>query len=264
MDNIPEAFSRFSFTAIALLVGAFFILLSGGLTIPGISFSVQSNIQKYLLLFGGLILIVFALFIETLRFLREQTNTSNGRIKTNPKSEKAHILLPSDKRIIIEVLLETSARAIIHPQTHTQVFIRAFCHRADNQKKELIPVCFWCPHYTEDYDAHIPFEMPSSKPFVISAAYKEKKIIARNVPPNHLNLYPPELKNRILPELKCILAAPICNFDSEGGDVLGTVCFDSSSHTLQEIGFDSETAKDILRLLAKSIYLVMKLTGESE
>lgn len=255
MEKIPEVLNRFTFSVITFIVGTclFLLGLSGGITVGNFTLPFQGNFERAFLVVAGLLCGSIGTIIEVRR--NHSQRISDSRIE-------------GDQRVInrkvIESLLQAAARAITYSRTDKTVYIRAFCHQPDSQKKVLVPIGFWSPHFENDYNARIPLLRETAKPFVISTAYNDKTIVARDIPPNHLELYPPHLKKRILPNLKCVLAAPICDFEPGGNEILGTISLDSSSHTLKEIGFDKDEAKDIIEAFAKSIYFLMKLSGESQ
>jgi hypothetical protein len=162
-----------------------------------------------------------------------------------------------EKYEIVRAILELSARAIVYPRPVEQVDIRAFCHLADPQNEELKPFCRWSLGYTTDSGTHIPYTGEAAKQFLIAQAFNTKEILAENLPINGTRNLPRRLVNRIKPNLRCVLAAPLRNFDDDAFESIGTVSFDSSK-SLREIGFDKQGAKDIAKLVAECIFLLLR------
>jgi hypothetical protein len=97
-------------------------------------------------------------------------------------------LSEANRKDAIGHLLQASARALIFPRE--KVPIRAFCHIADTEKKELLPYCSWSPHKDADSDARVPYEGPASTIFVIAKAFKRRHVLAEELPANHLEQTP--------------------------------------------------------------------------
>jgi hypothetical protein len=150
-------------------------------------------------------------------------------------------------RPAIEGLLEAAARALVHP--HSDRVIRAFCHKADPATKELVPFCSW--HPGDDSGAHIPFEGKNASGFVIVRAFREKRIMWKDDPPR-------PRKYNVWRDLKSVLAAPVRDYNDDEDPCWGTICFDSD-RSAKEMGFDSDGARKIVRLIARSIHRL--LTG---
>jgi hypothetical protein len=163
----------------------------------------------------------------------------------------------NDKEQALNSLLEAAARSIIYPRNLEKLDIRIFCHLADTENKVLKPICKWSLHFSEDFSAPIPYEGTHAEYFVISKSYKRKEVIAEELPYDHNKLYPDNISNKIKPTMKCIIAAPVCNFDDDAELPLGTVALDSSK-TLRETGFSTQEAKDIIKLIAECVYFLIR------
>jgi hypothetical protein len=235
---------------VIFIIGVIFVLLglSGGLIIGPNSFLINENWAKISAIVIGLVLIILAL-TPLLKEFRQI------KFIENPTSTKS---LKEMKKEAVKTILRAASLAILYPKTIETVHIRAFYHEADKVKKVLRPLCYWDPHHADDYNALIPYEGPGSEHFIISEAYNRKRIVGKNLPENHINLYSPELRDKIRPNIKCIFAAPISDFESNDSEVLGTLCFGITNATIEELGFDSDLAYDMIELFAKSIYFIMK------
>jgi hypothetical protein len=173
------------------------------------------------------------------------------------------VLLPGVEKIsqenkhrIIKNLLEASARSLVYPRSIAQYEIRAFYHEADTVKGEFKPLCRWVEGYATDMATQIPFQGDQTDIFVISRAYRDKTILAENLPQNYPQSLPERLRGKIKKNLKCVLAAPVQNYEDDGQEVIGVIAFDSVK-SLRDVGFDQQGAKDIAKLLAESIFILL-------
>jgi len=174
-------------------------------------------------------------------------------------------LVSEEQRQIIEHVLRATSLGLICPRSETQVLIRTFCHLADRDKKVLRPICMWSLHHTNDYNASIPYDGPEAQPFIISEAFNENRVVARNLPRGHIKLYTASLQDKILPELKCIIAVPISDFEpGTQGRPLGTVSIDCSTAQLDELGFAEEEVKDVLIWCARAVYRILMMDRSVE
>jgi len=161
------------------------------------------------------------------------------------------------RKDVITKLLEAAAKALVLPRSVERVPIRAFCHLADLKTKKLVPFCTWSLYPYPHYDALIPFEGRESEVFVISRAFQKGSVLAEELPANHIDLTPPDLRDKMWKNIRCVLAAPIRQFDISGSEVLGTISFDSS-HPLTSLGFDKPQAEQICILYASSIFELLR------
>lgn len=150
----------------------------------------------------------------------------------------------------IQAMLEATARALLHPLSDTDIPLRAFYHRYESSTRELVPECHWMHHHSHDRDARIPVDNDA---FVISRAFKEKRVVASNVGSAQTDGYPAKLKERIWDQIGSILAAPVRDFDDPHSGVLGTVAFDSCN-SCADMKFDTDEARDIAASIATAIY----------
>lgn len=99
----------------------------------------------------------------------------------------------------------------------------------------------------------MPCNHPDSNRFVIVRAFKERDVKAKNVAPSEVSGMPVA----VWPELKCVIAAPIRDFNDPQCKPLGTINFDSN-RTLEEVHFEGKRAQEICRVYASSIYDLLK------
>lgn len=158
---------------------------------------------------------------------------------------------------VIASMIEAAARALIYPRSPESVFVRAFCHIADDAKKELRPLCMWSPHYVPDSDLCIPCDGEGADAFTVVQAYKSRHIVVNRITDQTRAKYPEPLRAMISTDLQCVLAAPIRDFNDSGGPVLGTIAFDSTS-SLEDMAFDKADAKDIAKLFAQGVFLLLR------
>jgi hypothetical protein len=161
------------------------------------------------------------------------------------------------RKDVITKLLEAAAKALVLPRSVERVPIRAFCHLVDLKTKKLVPFCTWSLYPYPHYDALIPCEGPESQVFVIARVYQKGSVLAEELPDNHIDITPPDLRNKMWKDIRCVLAAPIRQFDMSGSDILGTISFDSS-HPLTSLGFDKPQAEQICILYASSIFELLQ------
>lgn len=162
-----------------------------------------------------------------------------------------------DREKSLKILLEAAARSIAYPHDVEGLDIRIFCHIADKNIKALRPQAKWTHHYSDDDITAIPYSGTGADKFIISKAFNKKRIIAENLPLDHISDYPEELKTQIKPQIRCVLAAPIWGFDNPSSTPLGTISIDSIK-PLQETGFDTSDAKDIIKLIAECVYFSLR------
>ena len=178
-----------------------------------------------------------------------------------------HNHLAPERRDIIQRFLEATYRLVAALTKNPD--IRLYCHIADERERLLYPVSIASIHINDDYKIAIPFEGPRSDYFIIAKAMKTEAIAAENLPSNHMELYPPDLRPKILSTLKCVIALPIMAYDPGDEDTavpIGTVSIDCSSATLVELGMvDSEgivvdEINDILKSCARVVHRVLTFT----
>jgi hypothetical protein len=176
----------------------------------------------------------------------------------------AHNYLSPEKRDLLQRFLLAIYRLVV-ALTQNQD-IRLYCHIADLEKFQLHPVSVASGHMNDDYRVPVPFDGPGSEPFIIGKAMKAGRIIAENLPPNHLDTYPLYLRAKILANLKCVIATPILTYDPGDEDTaipIGTVSIDCTSATLEQLGMvDSrgvvtDEINDILKSCASVVHRVL-------
>lgn len=176
----------------------------------------------------------------------------------------AHSHLSPEKRDLLQRFLLAIYRLVAALTQNGD--IRLYCHIADFKKLELHPVSIASAHMNDDYRVPIPYEGAGSEPFIIAKAMKSGRIIAENLPLNHLDTYPPDIRPRILANLKCVIATPILTYDLGDEDAaipIGTVSIDCTSATKEQLGMvDSkgvvtDEINDILKSCASVVHRVL-------
>jgi hypothetical protein len=160
-----------------------------------------------------------------------------------------------DRKLVVKQFLEALARALIFPQTDSNLAIRATCRIYNKKKQHLETYAFYGDPADADPFQPIPTDGERSKPFSIVKALKEKRIVASDIPPGAK--YPDDI--RVWKRIRSVLAAPLRDYDEFGpqGEVLGTISFDSSK-PLTALHFDKEGAREICRISASCIYRILK------
>lgn len=87
---------------------------------------------------------------------------------------------------------------------------------------------------------------------ITGKAFTKRMVVAQDVRPDHMSRYPPEIQPMILPELRCVLAAPIYTTEQREAVPIGVLAFDSTE-PLSETKFDTRTAKDVAQAWADLI-----------
>jgi hypothetical protein len=176
-----------------------------------------------------------------------------------PVHEGISVAIDDRRREVIGNILHATSLALIYPNSQTRYRFRTFCHLPDVETRTLRPACMWSIHHADDYNAAIPYHGPDARPFVIAQAYNELAVIRKNLPANHLESYPPALRDKILPDLHGVLAVPICDYQPDSrGPALGTISIDSTE-SLETLGFDDDKVKDVLVWCARAVYLVLTI-----
>lgn len=171
--------------------------------------------------------------------------------------------LSRDTRDLIGDILHVMSIALIFPRADSTVFFRTFCHLPRRTSPTLVPVCMWSSQReTEDYDAEIPYAGPGSEHFVIAQAFTGKEVVMRELPAGHTDLYPDHLKRKILPELRGVVAVPICAYEPGIEDeALGTISIDTT-RPWSELGLDDVGAmRDVLIWGARAVRRVLVMQG---
>jgi len=148
-----------------------------------------------------------------------------------------------------------------------------YCHAADQETGLLYPTNIVSVHRDDDYGVAIPFRGPESQPFIIAQAMRSKQIAKANLPTNHRDSYPDNLRRRIRASLKCVIAAPIMDYDpdeivdyhpnSQEAIPLGTISLDCDSANLDQLGMVNpegdvlDEINDILKSCARVVYLIL-------
>ena len=161
--------------------------------------------------------------------------------------------LGNRKKRVVRKLLKAAIKTFASPDP--KVKIRALCHTYDTKKDALVPYVAWDPvTWHKDFKSDIPCSHADSEKFVIVAAFRDGA-------PRKKNLTDAEVQNmpaEVWPELKCVLAAPIQDFDPDAhGEKLGVINFDAN-RTLEEVNLDDERAAEVCRLYAATIYELLK------
>jgi hypothetical protein len=156
-----------------------------------------------------------------------------------------------DRTHALKALLEITARAVAFPDSPEQRDLRVFCHFVDSRHANLIPEQCWCTDVPEDV-IPIPLEIP----FIISKAFRDRRVTASNIDPGEIDL-PPEFRDLIRKQIRSVLAAPICDLENVHSHPVGTISIDSG-YSLDVAKLDTSSARNIINLVAKCIYFAAR------
>jgi hypothetical protein len=119
--------------------------------------------------------------------------------------------------------------------------LRLYLHLADKKEGVLRPVCVARGKTRPaeyDHQADLPYRGPAASVFVVAKAMNQRRVVAEDLPDNHSEWYSDELKTKISPSLKCVIAAPVESYTPGVDDVpLGVIAIDSTSANCAELGF---------------------------
>lgn len=167
-------------------------------------------------------------------------------------------LMDRQRAAIVGHILHATSLALVYPHNPRDVPFRTFVHLADRETATLRPVWWWSLQHYDDYDAPIPFGDDRS-PFVIARAFAAVRPVGMDLAEDHVARYPPDLRDRIMTGLRCVIAVPIHDYEPNGSTPpLGTISIDST-RTLAELGFDSEEVNSVLVSCAKAVHQVLSL-----
>jgi hypothetical protein len=177
----------------------------------------------------------------------------------------AHSHIRPDQRDIIQRFLE--ATYLLVAAFAESRDIRLYCHIADENERLLYPVCIVSTHINDDYRVAIPYDGPDSRAFIIAKAMQQQRIVAEDLPQDHRDQYPEDLKLRILATLKCVIAVPIEPYvPAERRTVpLGTISIDCTSASLEELhmvdsrGVVVNEMNDILKSCSRVVHQVLTI-----
>ena len=209
---------------------------------------------------------------QTLQLAAE--NISAAENITPDKPRRTHIsrghLEPAQHQLIERFLQATYLLIVALTKNHD---IRIYCHTADQETGLLYPTNIVSVHRDDDYTVLIPFRGPESQPFIIAQAMRSKQIAKANLPTDHRDSYPDDLKQRIRASLKCVIAAPIMDYDpreimdyhpnDQQTIPLGTISLDCDSADLDQLGMVNpegdvvDEINDILKSCARVVYLIL-------
>jgi hypothetical protein len=167
-------------------------------------------------------------------------------------------LLDRPRTTIVGHILHATSLALVYPHNPREVPFRTFLHLADPESRTLRPVWWWSLQHFDDYDAAIPLGDEES-PFVIARAFAAVRPVGMDLAADHRRDYPANLRDRIMPDLRCVLAVPIHDYEPAGtAPPLGTISIDSTCN-LAELGFDSDEVNSVLVSCAKAVHQVLSL-----
>jgi hypothetical protein len=181
-------------------------------------------------------------------------------------SELAREHLRAEQEVIIQRFME--AIYTFSAALTGNLNLRLYCHLVNGEKGTLHPVWIASGTARADYDyrSDIPYTGPESRSFVIAKAMNQRRIVAEDLPGNHRDFYPEELRTSIPASLRCVIAAPIESYRPGASDgPLGTISIDSTSANCAELGFtdgsgDISSNFDImLKSCARALYQVLKM-----
>lgn len=181
-----------------------------------------------------------------------------ARIQSNKyKSGYSSIELKETIQRTVQLILEAATRMLIFPNAAESKQLRAFCHLADKQHRELYPLACWSAQAAKDSKTRLPYEGPDAEVIVVAEAFTRKIYAPRNLPDDHLARLTPALRKEVDPDLTFVVAAPILS--SNGKNVIGTISFDSETETVEQMGFDTPTAQHIVEVFASSLGQIIGL-----
>lgn len=128
--------------------------------------------------------------------------------------------------------------------------VHTYCHTVDLQGKWLVPFCCggdWRP----EKDRNIPLD---NKLFVIVNAFDSHDVKRKDLKPEERDK-PGGIP--IWEKMRCVLAAPIRDFENANCEPLGTFSL-AGSLSLKQLGWDTVEAERICRILASGIYELLK------
>lgn len=170
------------------------------------------------------------------------------------------------RRRIVDSYLDGMLRTMIAITNNTE--LRMYCHVADRHSRQLYPIS--CQSFAIDDDSWvaIPYEGDDAREFVVADAMRERKIVARNLPPDHIKRYPRRLRRYIRADLKCVVAWPVQAYGPPDQDKapFGVVSLDCVSSRLVGLDILNEEEKDVndeigdmLKQFARTLNLVLTL-----
>ena len=137
---------------------------------------------------------------------------------------------------LISAVLEAACKSLIYPTMQRHIRAIVTLREPDSPLRTT--------RYS--YNTRGDPEQAASYPLdfgVTGEAYTTKSVVAKELPPDHLDTYDPPVKSTVLPQICSILAAPILQRDSQGPP-LGVLAFDSTD-PLRRAHFDMPPARDL-------------------
>jgi hypothetical protein len=154
---------------------------------------------------------------------------------------------------VIEPMLKAAVRALVFPKDWEHVPVRAFCHRYDERKQVLRPVCSAGYHLHQDERSAIPCTEDKKGTWIIARSFLDRKTVIEEL---GRPLSDEENQLLVWHQIKTIHATPIFT-PGEDPRCLGTLSVDTSL-PLARLPLDSDNAKDVVRLTAAAIGLLWR------
>jgi hypothetical protein len=157
-------------------------------------------------------------------------------------------------RPVIKKVLESMVRSLELSLTDSNVTIRGYCHLYNEKLNQLEHYVSVSPgSWHADQDMPVRCDDAGFEKFVICKAFKKSQPMKENLGKDAVENMPFE----IWQEMKCVLAAPIRDFDTPTPVPLGVVDF-NANRTLEEVHFHDKRAMDMCRTCAETIYAILK------
>lgn len=165
--------------------------------------------------------------------------------------------IPQDtvKRIgskLIESVLEAACSSLIYHRK--DLSIRAIVTLVDKSSRTRTTRFSYNIRPDPERTATFPIEFG-----VTGEAIINRMVVAKELPEDHMNTYPLKIRRLILPELKCVLAAPIYLPEDREAGPIGVLAFDSTD-PISKSNFDSRQAKDVAQAWADIVGTILGQT----
>jgi hypothetical protein len=250
---------------LVVLTGAYFVVATSSL--PPVLSQFVLNVIGNLIPVLLVILVSFTLLYQILRTQQEEEiEEIRKAVRELDRPRAAGVLdsgarLPAPTRLIVASVLKGVA-ASLAPPGRAPVLTRVFCHLADPRTRTLRPVYVSGPtSHQRDYDVKIPYEGDGSEPFVVVAAFRQKDVVARDLPEAHHEMYLPSLRGKISPSIRAVVAAPVSDFESGSDESpLGAISIDFTA-TLAELNLTEDSVEEVMVLAARAIYHALRGGG---
>jgi hypothetical protein len=165
-----------------------------------------------------------------------------------PKGKKGREM-PLEK--ILEAFLAAASKSL-GTRRVKRAIVRGMVHALGKRKTSLIPKGNFCNGaWNDDWNVAFPCSAETQRCIRIVDSVRNAKIVKKDVTDVQRRQYPKNIKDRIKKDIASVIAGPILA-PGGGGEVLGTVAFDSNL-SLKEMGWNDQSVDEVLRSLAAGI-----------